>query len=867
MKSNPQPPNWPDKLLSRFCRPELADEILGDLHEAFHWRVDTIGVKSARRKFIWECLKSIKPSNLRSFHHLSLNTMIIRNYLKIAFRNLLKRKSFSFINIFGLATGVAAFILIFLYAIQILTFDDFHEKKDSIFLVYKERITPDGTQPTYDTWVPMKDRLLSEYPDIQSGARVYSTEARVIKNNQYIEENILYTDESFFDVFSFRLKFGNSDQPFQDKSSIVLLPEIALKYFGKENAIGEEMELFIPDEDTTLRFYVSGILAEYPTNTSLQPNMVIQMEGLPFYPRYASRWDNSFIETYVLLDDPNSAQSLELAFPNLVESIWGAEVMDNTNFKLLPYTAYYDNFVGSKKDARTLVFIGLGILLIAIINFMNLSTAQASQRSKEIGLRKVLGAFKGQLRSQFMTEAMVVSLLSALFGVGLVLLGTPYFNEFFGVTISLLQYPITQVLVFIFMLTLLLGFLSGSYPALYLSSVKVLDVLRQKFSFGKSVGLRNALVIVQFAIAVFLISSTLLIRNQIYYMADKDMGFDPGETLIINASAGDFLDRDQGIVKLNTFKNELKSKSYMKAVTMSRSVPTFWTRSFMFVRPDGWTGDPLRMRFTYLDAHFFDTYDIEIKYGNHFLPDSEGDQRNSVILNEAAMKAFEFTPENNNVIKIGETSINVVGVVEDFNFESLQNEVAPTLMFHRTAEHAVHRYITCKMEMTGLSSKMEEIEAMWKNLGATKSIDYTFMNDRIDRLYESEQRYMALITLFSIISIIIACLGLYGLTLFIIEKRQKEISIRKVLGAEVKGLISLIFKDFAKWVIAAFAIGIPVVIYFISGWLENYHYRIDISWITFAMTLITIIVLVTITVGYQSLRAANSNPVKYLKDE
>lgn len=867
VKTNVQPPGWPDRLLQRLCRHDMAEEIIGDLHEAFHWRVETNGVKSARRTFILESLRSLKPANLKSIYQLSLNTMIFRNYFKIAFRNLFKRKTFSFINIFGLATGIAAFILIFLYAYQILTFDSFQTRNKNIYLAYKERITPDGTQATYDTWVPMKSRLLSEYPEITGGVRVYETEARVIKNKQYVEEEILYTDQSFFEVFNFQLKYGNAKQPFQDMSSIIIHPKIAIKYFGKENALGEEMELFMPDEDTTLRFYVSGILDDYPTNLSVRPSMLIQMEGLPFYPRYVNTWDNSFLETFVTLKNDQEVSALEAEFPELVESLWGAAAKENTRFKLLPYESYYDNFIGNKDNASTLLYIGLGILLIAMINFMNLSTAQASQRSKEIGLRKVLGAFKGQLRTQFITEALVISLLATLAGICLVLLGTPYFNDFFHVNIGFSQFPILQIIAFVFGLTLLLGILSGSYPALYLSSIRVLDVLRQKFSFGKSVGFRNVLVIVQFSIAVFLISSTLLIRNQIQFMSEKDMGFDPGETLIINASARDFQGQEQGIVKLNTFKNELKSKAYIREVSISRSVPTFWTGSFLFVRPDGWSGDPLRMRFTYMDARFFDTYDIKLKYGSSFLPDSEGNQRNAVILNEAAMRAFEFSPEADNLIKIGETTINVIGVVEDFNFESLQNEVAPTLMFHRTAEHPVHRYITCKMDMSNLPSKMDEIEALWNELGATKSMSYSFMNERIDRLYESEQQYMGLISLFSIISIIIACMGLYGLTLFIIQKRRKEISIRKVLGAETQKLVGLILKDFAKWVLAAFVFGIPIVIYFISSWLENYHYRVDISWLTFVLTLITVVVLVTLTVGYQSLRAANGNPVKYLKDE
>ncbi len=793
--------------------------------------------------------------------------MIFRNYIKIAFRTLLKRKSTSFINIFGLSIGAAAFVLIFLYAYQIISFDDHHQNKERIFLAYKERITPDGIQPTYDTWIPMKDRFLSDYSQVKEAARIYETDSRVIKNNQYIEEDMMYTDESFFDIFSFSLLHGNEKRVFADMQSVVLSSEMAMKYFQKENAIGEIMEIFLPDEDTILLYQVSAVLDKYPVNNSYQPSLIIPMESIPVYPEIANNWSSSFLETYVLLDRKESWMDLEAAFPDLIETLWGSEVRDNTNFKLLPFDAYYDTFLGNKNDAYTLLFIGFGILLIAAINFMNLSTAQASQRMKEIGLRKVLGAIRGQLRTQFITEAFVTSLFAIVLGLILVFFIIPYFNDFFDVSISFGMFSLLQIIAFCAILAIALGILSGSYPAVYLSSMKSIDALQQKMGFGGSVNFRNILVVLQFSIALFLITSAILIRNQISFMTNKNMGFDTESTITFVASAADFTDREQGIVRLNTFKEELKNKSYMTEVAMSRAVPTNWTRSFTFVRPDGWNGDPLRMRYTYVDANFFNAYSINLKYGNHFLPDSEGNQRESVILNEAAMKAFEFDPNEQNVIKIGDRRINVVGVVEDFNFESLQIEIAPTLIFHRTGEHPVHRFISCKMNMTNLPEKIEEIEDKWNELGSTNDFTYYFMSEQVQRLYEAEKRYLGLVTMFSALAIVVACLGLYGLTLFIIEKRRKEISIRKVLGAEISGILQLIFRDFTKWVVISFILSVPFVLFFMTDWLEGYHYRIPISWITFAITLALVFLLVIMTVGYQSLRAASSNPVNHLKDE
>ena len=482
----------------------------------------------------------------------------------------------------------------------------------------------------------------------------------------------------------------------------------------------------------------------------------------------------SFLETYVLLDHPQSAANLENSFPDLVETIWGEKTRNNTNFKLLPMESYYDEFRGDKSSAHTLLFIGIGILLIASINFMNLSTAQASQRMKEIGLRKVLGAFRGQVRTQFITEAFVTSLFAIIIGVVLVFFALPYFNEFFDVEVSFEAFSWLQIAGFCSLLAIILGALSGSYPALYLSSLRSIDALQQKIGLGGSVGFRNVLVVVQFSIALFLITSAILVRNQIKFMVEEDMGFNSESTITIRASSSDFVDREQGIVRLNTFKNQLKEKSYIHEITMSRAIPTSWTRSFLFVRPDGWNGDPLRMRYTYLDANFFNTYDIEVKHGIQFLPDSEGNQRQSVMINEAAMKAFEFDPAEQNVIKIGDHRLNVVGIVEDFNFETLQIEVAPTIMFHRTADHPVHNFISCQIGMTNLTERLEEIEELWNEVGSTNDFTFYFLDDQVKELYEAEERYLGMITMFSILAILVACLGLYGLTLFIIERRRKR---------------------------------------------------------------------------------------------
>ena len=861
------PPTWAKNLLDFFIRSDFADEIIGDLSEAFYWRLEQKGSVYAKSRFIWEVLTSLRPANLKSFHYLFLNTMILRNYLTIAWRNLRNGNSSSLINLFGLSIGVAAFIIIFLYTYPILSFDQHHEQKDHIFMVYKERITPNGTQATYDTWLPLKDKLLEDYDQITHAARYFTTNAKVHIQQRYIEESIAYTDASLFDIFSFPLLHGNPSHLFPTANSVVLDVATAQKYFHTDNPIGQTMEIFLPTEDTTMQFQVSAVISHLPENTSLQPSLMIQLGSLPMYSRFVERWSSSFLDTYILLKNQEDAHYMEADFPKLVRSIWGEETQSNTKLKLLPFDSYYDTFIGSKANARMLLWIGLGVLLIAMINFMNLSTAQASRRALEIGLRKVLGAVRGQLRLQFITEAVLTTFFATLIGLGIVLIGLPYINAFFDLHLSITPFSWTTLSIFICLFAMLVGILSGSYPAFYLSSIGIIESLRPKIGINGSITFRNILVIIQFAIALFLISSTIIVRHQLHFMSTQDMGYGTEGIITIDASPYDFVDSEEGLRKLNTFKNALLQKPYINDMTVSRSIPTSWTHRFTFVRPNEWNGDPLRMRYTHVDAQFFPFYDIPISHGRNFLADSKVDQHNTVIINQAAAKAFQFSPDQPNQITIGDRNIEVIGVVADFHFESLMNQVAPTLIFPRAPEDAAHRYISCKMNLSNINTHLSEIEEMWNELGSTQEFTYSFLDDQVAQLYQSERRYLGMVSIFSLISILVACMGLYGLTLFIIERRRKEISIRKLLGAEVGTIVQLIFTDFAKWIMIAFVLSIPMAIYFLNAWLERYYYKVNISWNTFAIALGIVVGLVVLTVGYQTMKAAYANPVTYLKDE
>ncbi len=790
---------------------------------------------------------------------------MLRNYIKLAFRNIQNHTSYSFINLSGLSIGLAAAIVISLYAIGILTYDNYHKEKDRIFLAYKERITPDGIQATYDTWIPLARRLKTEYVGVRESAMHYTADGMVKQNEDYINETITYSEASIFDIFHF--DFGQQKGQFDGLYSVIISSSIAEKYFNDQDPTGMEMEIFLSEEDTIMRYVVSSVFRDLPENSSVQPSIIIPFRSIPGFRRFETNWGSSFINTWVLLDEKIRKDQLEEDFPDLIKNIWDKETQARTNFKLLPLDDYYDTLVGDEQDAWVMLSIAIGILIIASINFMNLSTARSTYRSREIGLRKVLGAFIAQIRIQFLIEAVIYAFISLGIGLTIVFFTLPYLNDFFDLHLHFNTLFTSEGLLSLVAITITIGLLSGSYPAFYLSTVSIIQVLRKTGLAGGARSFRNALIVVQFGLAVLLICGSLLVRNQLRFMYGSDMGFSSEQLLLVNASPSDFTNRELGATRINSFKKNISNYAFVEKISASRNVPTDWSRSFVFVRPAGWTGDPLRMRYTYMDAGFFPTYEIGFTSGRNFLPDREGHQRSSVIINEAAYNALNLDTVQFPAIRIGQNEIEVVGVVNDFNYETLRNEIAPTLHFHRTIDHAVHQYVTVKINSADLPHVIRSLEAEWEKLGAIEPFRYAFADESVERMYESEVQFLTLISFFTFISIFIACLGLYGLTVFVIEKKRKEISIRKVVGANLKDITSLVVKEFAPWVVLALITGGFISTVFFNEWIENFHYQAPMNYLTFVTTGIIVLVLVTVTVGFHTVQAAAANPVKYLRED
>lgn len=788
------------------------------------------------------------------------------NYLKSSFRSLLKHRLLTSINLIGLVVGITASMIIAIYAHHILTFDMFHTKADHVYMVYKERVTPNGVQPTYDTWIPLSKQLQMDYPQISASTRLAPLDGAVIVNNEVFQEDFQFVDPSFFEIFDYPLVHGNADTPFSDPNSVVLSKALAMRLFGQENAVGQRLRIRESFLEFEKGYIVTGILDDYPSNTSIEPSMVFPIESIPDFQNYADYWDGSFLFTYIVLPENGDRVQLEAGFPALVEKIWDERTRNNTNLKLLPLGEVYGTMIGDVDNAYLMSYIGLALLIIAVFNFMNLSTAKAIDRAKEIGVRKVLGAFSSSIRIQFLVETIVVTFIATLASAGLVVLLLQPINELLEMQMSITLILGINLAIAIFTFALLLGALAASYPAFYLSNIKLNELVKSKKGGQAASKARNTMVVLQFAISTTMIIVTLGINQQIGFMVNTSMGFDK-ERLVLNASVADFENEEIGETRIKAFKDYIRNTAGVSDMTVSRHIPSQWTRSFLFARPQGWEGDPMRMRYTYMDAQFFDAFKIPLLEGDGFLPDHNGHQRETVIVNEAALAAFGWEDIQDKIVMVGDNQLRVVGLVKDFNFESLREEVAPTLMMHRTADHTVHRYISFKTPLNSSAAILTQLEEKWSSLGAQTTLEYNFLDDQVARLYQDEMRLLSLTKWFTVLAVFIAALGLYGLSIFVIERKRREICIRKVMGANLTEIWLIITKKFVLMYLVAFLVGGASAYYFLTQWLENFAFRSNISMGVFVLALLAMLAIIVLTISYKTIHAGRVNPVTYLRDE
>lgn len=808
---------------------------------------------------------------------------MLSNYLKIAYRNLVKNKMFSAINIFGLAIGIASCLLITLYVVDELSYDKFHEKGDRIYRLNNDILyggkdmrmaqTPDILAPT----------LKKDYPQVENYTRLFNAGAYLIKKptvaNFIREENILFADSTIFEVFTFPLIAGNPKTVLNEPTVIVISESAAKRHFGAENPVGKILNL-----DNRKDYKVTGVMKDIPKNSHIKADFFISMKSLQY------DWGNFLSNnhwSYILLKEGTDPKSFDAKFEQVIakyvdtqlKKVLGSSIAElkksGSTFKfwMMPMTDIHlkstqsQELGGNGNIEYVYIFsiVALFVLLIACINFMNLSTARASQRAKEVGVRKVMGSERGQLMFQFFAECILVSVIALFIALILVVGLIQFFNEISAKTLSISSLLNFKIVAITAIMPIIVGLLAGSYPAVFLSSFQPIQVLKGRFSL-KGGSLRNGLVVFQFASSIILIIGTIIIYQQINFIKNKSLGYNKEQILIINDA---YVLEKQAV----SFKNEVLKINGIKSGTLSGFLPTPSNRS----NGSKWAEGHFDMKQGVMtqnwevDYDYLKTFDMKLAQGRNFSKEFGTDSM-GVIINETAAKNFGFGKNaiNKGILTLkgnfgNETeTYRVIGVVKDFHFESMKSKIDAICMFLKTSSGNVSFKLDKNTELAGT---IKQIEKKWSQMAPGQPFTYEFMDESFDNVYKNEQRIGKISLAFAILTILVACLGLFGLVTFVAEQRIKEIGIRKVLGASVMSILQLLSKDFLKLIIISIVMATPIAYYFMQKWLQDFEYRINIEWWVFVVTGAIAIAIALLTVSYQAIKAAVANPVKSLKTE
>lgn len=796
---------------------------------------------------------------------------MIKNNFKTAFRYLWSHKIFSDINLIGLATGLCVCFFALLYVQFELSYDNYNQKEDRIYRLVTDVKTPAGIN--YESAsAPMAPAIQAAFPEVQSATRVFLDYLIVQKDqDNFGEEAIAYADSSLFSVFTLPLLRGNSATVFNAPFDIVLSETYARKYFGNDDPIGKTLLI-----DGKNRATVTGVMKDMPYNSHFRVGLFLSMSTLlkEYAPSMNTNWNKFGFYTYLLLPKNYDPARLAAKLPDFVK-----KNMDESQVKyslaLEPLKDVYlkekprgnrtgTSASGNISNVYIFSLIAIFVLFIACFNFINLTTAFSLQRAKEIGVRKVLGASKKQLIFQFLFDAVLLCIIAVVIALFLCVFLLPVFNQLSEKIISISIFEHIHYVGLLLLIAFSIGLLSGIYPAFFLSSFQPISSLKGKFISGtKGLALRKVLVVTQFAISIILIVATIVVYTQLHFMKNHELGFKKDHQLVI-----DFHFDKQIIDHEEAVKQQLSGIPGIGKISMSSAIPGRYNHTFPteIENPDkGMT--EFRTNSYFVDYDFLSQYQIQLIAGRYFSKDISSDLKNAMIINEATLKSLGYNDPN---AAIGKrftqrgNSGTIIGVVKDFHFHSFTEEVQPlTLM----VTPGFFTFLTLNISSKNLQATLKNLESKWKELAPGMPMIYFFADDAYNAQYKSEAQFGKLFLCLSVIAILLSCLGLLGLSAFSTVERTKEIGIRKVLGSSVPAIVKLLTKDFLKLILIAFVIGVPIAWLGMYKWLQEFAYRIHISWWIFALAGISVMVIALLTISFQAIKAAIANPVDSLRSE
>ncbi len=872
---------WSERFFKWYCHPDYYEDIKGDLNELFQRQSNASNLRKAEWQFAKEVFLLFRPTIIRPFHFFPNNSPdMIRNYFKISFRNLKKHPAYTLIHILGLALGLTAFLFINQYTKFEKSYDGFHYAPSQLYRLTTDDVL-DGKIQVRDamSFAPSGKALTEELPEVLEYTTTYKTwRMSFRKDGQPVEErDVIAVDSNFLRLFNYEVLEGDKKTMLNEPHSIVLTKSQAEKYFGNTNPVGQNIEVL----GTFNRpFQVTGIIKDTPENTHYKFNMLVSLRS--FQDRIDNdAWNGFNYYTYLFLDKNANLEQLRSKLPGLTKKYLGEEARLVFNLQPVKDIHLHSDFTyepeihGSAQAVNFLSIISIFILLIAWVNYINLSTARAVERAKEVGLRKVVGAQKKQLVGQFLFESLLINFFGAVVALSIAQVLLPYFNGLVGKTVLTDVWNHTGFLTQLGLFFLLGTIVTGFYPAIILSSFRPIGVL--KGSFGRSkqgTWLRKTLVVVQFAASLILITATVIIYQQIQYMTGRDLGIDIEQVIGFETPRRGNMEREQYISRYKAFADELGKLKNVSSVGGISNIPGGGSADIsstsaglkIIGKSDRVQSTTYR---TWINEDLRSALDVKIIAGRNFNHQLASDT-SAVIVNQSLLNLLNISdPESviNEYLQFGTDPENqkylVVGVIEDYNRSSLKNNIEPTIFTHEEAPSST----VVKLEGENPLDGIEQIQGVWNNFFPDEPLNYTFVDQRFEKLYLEDRKFGFIFLNFSILAILVASMGLFGLSSYLALQRTKEVGIRKVLGASVSNIVLLFFKDFFKLIAIAVVLGLPLIYLSMNDWLNGYAYRINFPWWVLSVAIVFIVLFAFLTVSFQTWKLALLNPVKTIRHE
>ncbi len=868
------PPRWAHRFLEWYCRPDLLEEIEGDLYELFDEQISTIGEQNARRKFGWNVLRSFRLSTIRK---MNMNPMHFRNNVKLAGRHLVKEGLFSVIKIGGFAVGIAACILIGLFVRHELSYDRHHPEEDEIYRVYGRFIADDGEVSAGIHFpMPLGPEIEQQVTGIGEVGRVLRLGDRLLRSSEgkqdIFEEQFAYIDQSIVDIFQWPFIYGDPKTALQEPNTILLSAASAEKHFPGIDPVGQTM---VMDNREDLEYTVTGVLAPPKGPSHLPFNFYLSLKDFERWQDESTDWRSHNYFTYLKIPKTSSVASvndqvldifIEKMFPNWSRSQNKSmeAILQSTDLRLQPVQDIYLHSTELKydrlprSDIRIIWLFGaiaLFILLIAIINFINLATAKSVSRAREVGLRKVLGSRKKQLIAQFLTESMMYSAISMVLGVSLAWMAIPWFNQLAERQLTM-PWQTTWMVPSILGAMITVGLLAGIYPAFYLSRFRPMNVIRgiQLGQGSKGAWLRSTLVVFQFVASITLLIATIVIDRQMNFMLTKTIGYDRDQVMVLEGT--------QTISEIDPFAREIERLAGVQDVSVSGYIPvTGGSRNGNTFNVLGQKGLKTSAQIWQVDYAYADVLGLEMAAGRYFSEEMLSDS-GALIINEAMARALALDDPIGTQITNGFLDPwQVIGVVKDFHFTSMEHAIGPLCLRLGWSQER----IMIKVASQDLATVIDDVSSLWDQVSPNQAMRYTFLDESFARMYADVQQQKRLLRAFALFAMLVASLGLFGLATYLTEQRSKEIGTRKVLGASGWSLFTLLTRGFLRLVAIAFLIAAPLGWWLMQKWLQDYTYHIEIHWQIFLYVGLLAVAIVFFSVSYQTLRATLQHPVKALK--